>query len=583
MRRTKPLIPEIVAVLTLFLGSHAPAGDPAEVSFPDSALENLSKALVVAQTAPASEPEAEADEDGVKKSPAAPEAVGSGTGTVKYRDLGEREKERPLTEANEILASRMMLLDFRGTELQDVLRAIAAKSGLNIIMNPEGVAGKVTLHLENIKLGVALEQILAVNGLAYVVSEEENIVRIVDAKTVGIKDVETRTETIQVNWVSAAELAKTLENFTSDNGKIVANAETNTLIITDTPPQLTIMKGLIERLDVGDRQVMVEARLIDMQMDAGRQLGINMDVWRRDAQGTSFVNGLIQETVSGVKETITEAITETTTGDPLTDPPPQQTRSIARTIAPDTVQTVSVPSDGAKINLPAATGGLGLDWAFGDRVSIFGRTFNIAAQLQALESRDLVEILANPRVVTLNNIPAHIKIVREIPYTEGVTSVSGATTIEVEFKEAGIEIDVTPIITPNNFIRLNLKTQQRIHAGDFQSGVSAVPVIDVRDADTNVIVEDGETVMIGGLRQLDFSDRTQGVPWFHEIPVLGWLFKNKVNRDHKTELFLFVTPTIIDVEEAELSTDETAWYERIDTKWHLPDYFFDDVKTAGDK
>ncbi|HUT24255.1 MAG TPA: secretin N-terminal domain-containing protein [Sumerlaeia bacterium] len=582
MRRTKPLIPAIVAALTLFLGSRAPAGDPAEVSFPDSALRNLSKALVVAQTAVASESETQADPGGERESPPAPEAVGSGTGTVKYRDLGEREKERPLTEANEILASRMMLLDFRGTELQDVLRAIAAKSGLNIIMNPEGVSGKVTLHLENIRLGIALEQILAVNNLAYVVSEEENIVRIVDAKTVGITDVETRTETIQVNWVSAAELSKTLENFTSEHGKIVANAETNTLIITDTPPQLTIMKGLIERLDVGDRQVMVEARLIDMQMDAGRQLGINMDIWRRDAQGTSFVDGLIQETVSGVQEAITETITETTT-DPLQEPEVSQTRGITRTIAPDTVQTVSVPSDGAKFNLPAATGGVGLDWAFGDRISIFGRTFNIAAQLQALESRKLVEILANPRVVTLNNIPARIKIVREIPYTEGVTSVSGATTVEVEFKEVGIEIDVTPIITPNNFIRLNLRTQQKIHAGDFQSGVSAVPIIDLRDADTNVIVEDGETVMIGGLRQLDFSDTSQGVPWFHEIPVLGWLFKNKDNQDHKTELFLFVTPTIIDVEEAELTTEEMAWYERIDSKWHLPDYFFDDVKTAADK
>ena len=225
MNTIEKLLPPtpVVAILafSLFLCAPALAQDPDASPLPDAALQGLIEHLdagggpetvVVAQAA------AEAD-------------VGvDGPGLV-FRPLTEVRPDKPLTEANEILVSVMDVIDFRDTELQDVLRIIAAKSRLNIIMAPEGVSGKVTLHLENVRLGVALNHILRTNDLAYVVEPEENIVRIVNASDVGFEQVETRTEVIQINWVNAERLSTTLRPFLSTNGDLIANSETNALIV----------------------------------------------------------------------------------------------------------------------------------------------------------------------------------------------------------------------------------------------------------------------------------------------------------------------------------------------------------------
>jgi type II secretory pathway component GspD/PulD (secretin) len=317
-------------------------------------------------------------------------------------------------------------------------------------------------------------------------------------------------------------------------------------------------------------------------------------MWRRDSSRNSPVDRFGRSTDSGIdgEETIVDQITETLTGggsgnvDPLAGGGSGSggtngnsksiTRTISKVLSPD-----RLPADLAAANFPVATNGKGLNWAFGDVVSIFGQSFNLAAQIQALEDRNLVEILANPRVVTLINIQAKISIIQKIPYTEAVTGVSGATTTEVEFDDAGVEISVTPIITANGFVRMNLTTSQKIFRGRVGQGPLDPPLIDNRDANTNVIVKGGDTVMIGGLRELRGQESSSQVPWFGQIPVFGWLFKNKQNGDTKTELVLFVTPSII--EQPALTTEEKGWYDRIETKWHLPDYFFDDVKTPMDK
>lgn len=465
---------------------------------------------------------------------------------LEYRPLAEDvdRLEDPL-EANAILNTTMQVLDFRDAELQDVIRLIAAKSGLNIIMSPEGVDGKVTLHLENVRLGVALNNILRINNLAYVVSEEENIVRIVDAATVGIKEVETSTELIQINWVNADDLVEVLGTFVSDDGSIVANAETNAVIVTDTPPSIAVIKDLIKKIDIPERQVLIEARLVDMIEGAIQNFGASVNIERDDRDELSPLGSFFDPTN---------------------------------------------PVDGIASNLPAQLGGEGITWAFGENVTIFGEGFQLNAELEALERREMVELLSNPKVMTINNIPARIKIVEQIPYTESVTGVSGATTLEVEFEEAGIEINVTPIITPNGFIRMNIETVQSIFRGRVGSGELDPPQLDDREANTNVIVPSGNTVALGGLREYRHLDNTRGVPWLHQVPVIGWFFKSKTNDQSKKELYLFVTPRIIESEDItpeisdpNLTSTEKAWYDRIDTKWHLPDYFFDDIKTDNDE
>lgn len=506
-----------------------------------------------------------------------------------FRPLDQPTESQKLSRANEILNSNVEVLDFRDAELQDILRLIAAKSKLNIIMNPQGVSGKITLHLEDVRLGVALDNILKINGLAYVVESDQNIVRIVPAASVGIEEVETRTEIIQINWVDATVLQQTLSNFVSENGKIIANEDTNALIVTDTPPTLAIIKGLVQEIDVPERQVLVEARLVDMQIGAVRSIGISWDMWRNDAHGNSpytldtlgALNGRTYYNESAENErTITQEILGQIWDD--TQTPPTWIPGVVGTDTTVFESAALTPAiDLLRGNLGVDNQGKGLDWALGDVVSIFGQTFNLGARLQALEDRNLVETLANPRIMTLNNIEAKIQIIRRIPYTEAVTGVSGATTLEVEFEDAGVDIGVTPIITPNGFVRMGIDTKQMIFRGRAASGDLTPPLIDLRNASTNVICRSSETVMLGGLRELRIAEQSEGIPWFSQIPVLGWLFKNKTNDQSKTELYLFVTPTI--VEEFALSSDEKGKYDRIDVKWHLPDYYFDDVKMDSDQ
>jgi type II secretory pathway component GspD/PulD (secretin) len=230
----------------------------------------------------------------------------------------------------------------------------------------------------------------------------------------------------------------------------------------------------------------------------------------------------------------------------------------------------------------STVGGKGT-FALGETLNILGNEYNMQAVFTALEQRNVVEILANPRVTTLNNVPANIKIVEKIPYAEAVSGPSqGTTTQEIEFEEAGVDITAKPIITPNGFVRLEIKLEQRIFRERVGTDPLDPPAIDVRDANTNVIVPDRNTVVLGGLRQIRQLEAIDGVPWFHRIPVIGWLFKNKSYDRSKIELLLMMTPTIIK-EEIKMTEKEKYWYDKIDTDWHLPDYFFDDTKSATDK
>jgi type II secretory pathway component GspD/PulD (secretin) len=210
------------------------------------------------------------------------------------------------------------------------------------------------------------------------------------------------------------------------------------------------------------------------------------------------------------------------------------------------------------------------DWQCG---LLFRR--NLMAALDAMESRNIVEILVNPKVVTLNNIEATIDIY--LDSLQGIQHGAGAGSQATwKFKDAGIKITVTPTITSDIFVRMNILTDQKVQTGDKEG----TPVIDTRKANTNVIVRSEETVMLGGLRQLDTRDYRSGVPWLMQAPVVGWFFKNKANEQKKNQLFLFVTPTVL--ENAAITTEQKGFYDRIDLKWELPDYFFDDVKVDED-
>lgn len=441
--------------------------------------------------------------------------------------------------------NQMITLELKDAPMQDVIRLIARRANLNIIMNQNQVQGTVTVKLDNVPLGTALDAILKTNDLAYV-REEGGIVRIVPRSEVrGTREaIEMQTVNIPINWLPADNVANTLKPFMSGEGRVVASRESNSIIVTDVPPRVSEIRMLIAEIDIPEKQVLIEARMVDMSETAQRQLGVRWSAWKVDSSGNS-------------RENRTTTITN-------------EDGSQATILTPVDALGVAFPS-GGELTRNIATGAVsnGAQWSWGTTAHVFGEDINIDVQIDALESRNLVKTLANPRVTTLNNVPALIEIIENLPYKEAVQGPSGDTTTEeVEFEEAGIRLGVLPNITNNGYVRMELKPEQKIERGR----IDGVPVIHERAVEANVIVKDEATVMLGGLRQLKNGNNTEGVPWLHKVPVLGWAFKGKFTSNDKLDLVLFVTPHIIK-EEPVLNTTETRQYEMIDYNWRTDEYY----------
>lgn len=444
------------------------------------------------------------------------------------------DKNDPLTrEAMDKLDVQVESLEFANADLRNVIRIIGDKLNINFIFDSDNIGGKVTLRLRNIRLRDALTSILTTRKLA-IIADRSGIFRIVPQEQVGRKGVETKTEVIQLKWISAIDVQKTMKPFMSDDGKMEANEESNCIIVTDVPPQIETLRKLIDQIDTAERQVQIEARLADVNIEAIRNLGTKWslskpsDFAAKPAAGAdplpTAIGGLVPILVNG----------------------------FANNSGQGTLQ-------------------------LGEKVGIFGGDYDLNAVFSALEERKLAEVLANPRVTTLNNVPASISIIQKIPYIQasGLTS-SGTQVPTVTFADAGVDIKVKPIITPNGFVRMDITLKQMIFRGRVGAEPLDPPLIDERNADTNVIVESDNTAVLGGLRQQQQISSISGVPWLHEIPFFGWLFKNKTDDRTKIELVLMMTPRIIKSHMG-LTDKEKYWYDKIDTDWHLPDYFFDDV------
>lgn len=446
--------------------------------------------------------------------------------------------------------AQLVTLRFKDADLQNVIRMIAQKTGLNIIMSRNVVTGIITLDLEDVPLGNALDAILKTQGMAFV-KEPGGIVRIILRKDI---EEETKTYHVPVNWVPASKLTETLRPFLTKAPKaqIQPDNDSNSIIITDTPENLNTLLDLVSKLDVPEKQVMIELRLVDIGKDLLRDIGMNWSL----TETQRYTGG--------------KPITQTTTTlNPITG----QVESVVETI---TGYTPKVPKYDVPDSFNSATGAastLGSNLTWGRMVSIFGQDFDFDTFINAYGQNKIIKVLANPRIITLNNVPAKIDIIEENPYTDTVIGSGGAQTVKAEFKESGITMEVTPYVTNNGYVRMKIKPEQKIFRGRPYGGI---PQVDIRRAETNVIIRDEETVVLGGLRQSIDANTTAGTPWFMDIPLLGWFFK-KNNIDNKLlETVMFVTPHII--KEPALSELEKIQYEQIDYGWDLPAEFFKSKK-----
>ncbi len=432
----------------------------------------------------------------------------------------------------------LISLDFKDGDIQDIFRLFSDISGLNIVVQP-GVSGRITLKLVEVPWDQALELILKTHKLGFIV--EGNVVRIAPLSELADEESERRrlaeekalsgelnTMTRPLSYAKVTDVQALLRKNLSPRGDVEVDERTNTLIITDLAEQLGSVNALIDTLDTPIPGVEIESRVVVTTRSFSRQFGIQWGFTgtAADAYGNttelSFPNSYLVDGQSIGSEVAEEFSSPGPTqggGTGGSDPP---------TIGADNVQR------GYAVNLPFAgspTGAIGISLG-----SITG-AFGIDAALTAAESRGQARILSAPRIITQNNQEAVIK--------QGITfpvQTVANNTVTVTFKDAVLELRVTPQITSANTIILDINVNN--DEADFSRTVNGIPSILTQEATTQVLVADGSTTVIGGVFKNTVDNQTQYVPLLHRIPILGNLFKNQSKTEENRELLIFITPRI---------------------------------------
>lgn len=419
------------------------------------------------------------------------------------KEKAEADLKRP--------AEPLYTMEFRDADIKDVLRALGQENNLNIIIG-EKISGKITLSFNKVRLMDAIETILKINNLTF--HREGNIIMIVASPfSEGEEGLVTRR--IPVDFANAKEISENLKNMLSSKGKIAMDQRTNTLIVRDVAQNVERIALLVKSLDTKTPQVMIEARIVEARSGFSRELGIQWgggysgNITSRDvSKGSYLLSG------GGTKTATTD-----TTYTPLTN-------------------GIGIGGTGFLVNLPAAVGS-GSGGAIG--FSLIKSNLGLDLQLSAMESNGKGKVLSNPKILTLDNKEAKISSGRDIPI-KVVSIVSGVTTTEIRIINAALSLTVTPHITSDDQIVMNVKAEKA--EPDWARQVDNIPTIIKKNANTDMIIKNGDTIVIGGIFTKELTDAENGVPFLSKIPILGWLFKKQSIVDEQNELLIFITPTI---------------------------------------
>jgi type IV pilus assembly protein PilQ len=413
-------------------------------------------------------------------------------------------------------------LNFQNVQVRAVLQVIADFTGLNIITS-DTVTGNLTLRLKDVPWDQALDIMLQAKGLGK--RQVGNVIMIAPRDEIAAKEkleLESRqqisdieplyTESFQMNYQKAdamkALLGDTNQKMLTKRGSVAMDARTNTLFVRDTPTQLEEIRKLLEQIDVSVRQVMIEARIVEATDLFSRNLGARFGV--KNVEGVGSRNLGISGAIAGT----------------------EGSADLAGGTAPSNVPPLNV-------NLPAAglAGVLGGPAALGLSLIKMGNGALINLELSALEADSKGRVISSPRVVTADQVEATIEQGTEIPFQQATSS--GATS--VSFKKAVLSLKVTPQITPDDNIIMDLNVNQDTVGQQTLAG----PAINTKRVSTQVLVENGGTVVIGGIFGRTQLKSVNKVPLLGDIPLLGVLFRNTSKQDDKTELMVFITPRIL--------------------------------------
>jgi len=445
--------------------------------------------------------------------------------TIELKALTPAEEEELKKDKFGYTGERLSL-NFQNIEVRAVLQLIADFTEFNLVAS-DTVGGNVTLRLKNVPWDQAMDIILKSKGLG--MRQVGNVVMVAPQEEIAAREkleleaqqqiqelAPLRTEFMQVNYAKASDISALIKdeanNLLSERGNVTVDKRTNTLLIQDTTEQLSDIRGVIQALDIPVRQVLIESRIVIANEDFSKDLGVRFGYSHfNNSKNLALTSG------NGTKSGFISAIGGDIPGD--------VNYSGNTTFHTDDLENYIV-------DLPVTNPAAAFRWSVG-RIG----SYLLQLELSALQAEGRGEVVSSPRVITANQKEALIESGTEIPYQEA--SSSGSTS--VSFKKAVLSLRVTPHITPDDRIIMDLSVNKD-SVGEIFGGV---PSIDTNEVTTQVLVANGDTVVLGGIFESDNRDDIVQVPFFGDLPYLGRLFKRTTKNTSKQELLVFVTPKIL--------------------------------------
>jgi type IV pilus assembly protein PilQ len=389
------------------------------------------------------------------------------------------------------------------------------------------VTGQVSLSIKDVDIWDAMEAILKTKGLTYV--RDANMVRVVAVAEARDNDMETRV--FPLGNASSQDLLPVIEKIKSDRARVSIDSRMNAVVVKDLSLNLDQMAKLLKNLDVKMPQVLIEAKIVEVSRNYARELGVQ---WGGKHTGTSSQGTTV---LSGGT---------TGAGSSSTGATGQSIPAVGNTTFFPLTGDIGPSGNAFAVNLPAAVGS-GSGGALGISFGKLGGKMSLDLQLSAMQTTGNGKILSSPKVMTVNNREAKISSGTDIPIKiVSATAVGGAgstTTAGVQTISATLALSAIPTIMSDNRIALVLKVDKS--EPDFSRVVEGIPTVSRRSADTHLTVDDGGTVVLGGIITKSENESESGVPLLSKIPIIGWLFKKKSKQEIETELMIFITPTIV--------------------------------------
>jgi type IV pilus assembly protein PilQ len=429
-------------------------------------------------------------------------------------------------------SGRRVDLDFQNADIHSILRLLADVGHVNIV-TADDVSGSVTIRMNNVPWDQGLDVVLSAKGLGMV--RTGNLIRVAPLATLqkerelhiarqraelDLMPLEMRL--IQISYAKASEISGRTREILSPRGSVSVDERTNTLIARDVPGNLNRIEELIRSLDLQTPQVLIEARIVEATSNYLRDVGIQ---WGGD---TTFSEATGNPTGIAFPSRITAAGGASDGSTPTAGLSPFQN---------------SVANPNFAVNLPAAVG-TGQGGALGLSFGSIDNNFNLNLRLSAAETSGLVRIVSSPRILTLNNKLARINQGTLIPYSQ-----VSAQGVQTTFQEAKLQLLVTPHVTADGSVSMHMKVNR--DEPDFnQTAANGAPTILKREAETDLLVMDGHTAVIGGIFTRNTGRSVAQVPFFGDIPILGVLFQHRQANDTRNELVIFITPRIVNRSES---------------------------------